>query len=202
MSKFKDITGFRFGRFLVVGYSHSVNGACWKCLCKCGATRIIKGSTLRTGYRKSCGCLVVNGTATHRMSHTRLYRTYIGMKDRCYRENSKDYKYYGGRGIKICRGWRRVDAFLKWAVASGYKDGLSIERIDPNGDYSPSNCTWVPMSDQGKNRRCVHRYQYQGELLTLSTISRRFGVNVETLRSRLKRGLSVHVAVTTPVSTK
>jgi hypothetical protein len=115
----------------------------------------------------SCGCLakehlkdMANGNITHGMTGTRLYGCYKGMMSRCYRKKDIHYKAYGGRGIVVCDEWKNnAKAFIDWAITHGYSDDLTIERIDVNGNYEPSNCTWIPMSEQYKNKQSNYNKQ-------------------------------------------
>lgn len=130
------------------------------CLCDCGEETIVRLEYLRSGHTQSCGCHRVATSAMLNLRHgcargERLYKTWAGMKQRCLNPNVKGFKYYGGRGIRVCEEWMEFEPFRDWALANGYRDDLTIERVDVNGDYKPSNCTWIPKSDQSKNRRCV-----------------------------------------------
>ena len=155
-----DLTGKKFGRLTVVGYSHKdSHGACyWECVCKCGSPLIVRGQNLRSGHTQSCGCLqkerVAVANMTHGLKGTRLYRIWIDMKGRCYNPKATCHKDYGGRGITVCDEWKdNFQAFYDWAMPNGYRDDLSIDRIDVNGNYEPSNCRWATASEQQKNKR-------------------------------------------------
>ena len=159
MGKLIDLTGKRFGRLLVVEKSESKNGyAAWLCRCDCGNEKIISGNELRKGKAKSCGCLrkeVATKTfIKHGKTNTLLYEVWKSMKARCNNLNNKRYSSYGGRGITVCDEWREsFQAFYDWAMINGYREGLSIDRIDNDGNYEPSNCRWATASEQQKNKR-------------------------------------------------
>lgn len=165
MGVFKDLTGQRFGRFIVVSLAgrDKYGYVLWLCRCDCGNERIVRGCRLMSGYTKSCGCYQKKRASEchtkHGGRHTRLYRIWHGIKDRCTNPNNKHYINYGGRSIKgdrnikICPEWlNSFEAFRDWALANGYEDGLTIERIDVNGDYCPENCCWIPKGDQAFNK--------------------------------------------------
>lgn len=166
----KDMTGMKFGRLTVIDF-HGMNNrksAVWKCVCLCGNETIVDGSSLRLGRTRSCGCLNdekrretrADGKRPNRMKYEykneRLYRIWKAMKSRCYNKNNPSYlKWYGARGICICDEWKDdFEKFQEWALSNGYADNLSIDRINPDGNYEPSNCRWATASEQVQNRRC------------------------------------------------
>ena len=174
MGTVKDLTGQKFGRLTVIeqhGFGKpNKNGsryAMWYCKCDCGNYCERDTATLKEKCNHSCGCLakehlkdMANGNITHGMTGTRLYGCYKGMLSRCYREKDIHYKAYGDRGITVCDEWKNnAKAFIDWALTHGYSDNLTIERIDVNGNYEPSNCTWIPMSEQYKNKQSNHSKQ-------------------------------------------
>ena len=167
----KNRIGERFGRLIVVERADDYvakNGkhhVRWKCICDCGNTTIVESSDLASGHTKSCGCLhaekLKTGNVKHDGRYDRLYHVYSNMKNRCYNQNSADYKYYGERGIHICKEWLDdYNVFKTWAYKAGYDDTAkkgqcTIDRIDPNGNYEPLNCRWTDMTTQNRNKRNV-----------------------------------------------
>lgn len=132
----------------------------YKCQCDCGNITYVKSTNLIKGYIKSCGCLqrkmASKCNKTHGLSHTKLFYVWQDMIKRCFKENHHAYKYYGGRGITVCNEWKNdFMSFYNWAINNGYEEGLTIDRIDVNGNYEPNNCRWVTMKVQCKNRRKV-----------------------------------------------
>lgn len=187
-----DYTGQRFGRLTVVGFSHVEKGRTWwECKCDCGKSIITNANQLQTGLTASCGCLRRETTGKLKYSHgqrqTRLYNIWCGMKQRCLNPNDKSYVAYGGRGIAICVQWMEFAPFYNWAIANGYREDLTIDRIDNNGNYEPSNCRWSTLREQESNRRDNVFVQIAGEIKTLSEWSRRFGISRDAIKRRFPK---------------
>ena len=195
MSKKIDMIGKRFGQLVVVKESLTRKNATvyWICKCDCGnVTKPIKGTALRDGTTQSCGCLVsssiIKRNRSHGMSRTPLYRTWGNMVQRCTNPKKIAFKNYGGRGIKVCDDWRTsFESFYEWSINNGYSEGLSIDRIDPNGNYCPENCRWIPMKEQGRNRRNTILVDCDGEMKTISQIAKEQGVSHSTVFRRHKK---------------
>lgn len=207
--RIKDITGERFGRLTVTGKAYVKNlTTYWHCKCDCGNEVDVCTSNLKNGSTMSCGCLqrekIKNRMTTHGKTKTRLYRIWARMKNRCYCKNNSAYSDYGGRGIIVCDEWRNdFDAFYDWAISHGYKDNLSIDRIDCNGNYEPDNCRWSTSEVQNNNKRNNDYIEYNNETHTLAEWGKILGIRRATLWARIYNyNWSIDRAFTEPVHKK
>ena len=197
--KGEDLSGKRFG-FLVVkkkikiGYGKYK----WLCECDCGGETLVNTYHLKEGDIKSCGCQHFKACVTHGMTNTRLYHIWRTMKSRCNCKSSPKYSSYGGRGIKLYNEWNRFEPFRDWALANGYSEELSIDRIDNDGNYEPSNCRWATAIEQANNTRKNRRIAIHGEERTLKQWCDIYGIESRLVSQRLKRGWSVEDALTIP----
>lgn len=213
MSKVNDLTGKRFGRLTVAerAGSNKRGRATWLCNCDCGKTIIAAGSDL-IHKQRSCGCQRTDfleafnkeTKTTHGMRNTRLYREWRAMINRCSSEVWKDYKNYGGRGIIVCPEWASsFESFRDWALANGYQDDLTLDRIRVNGNYEPSNCRWATTKQQANNKRQSLYLEFNGEVKTAKEWADELGLNYSTLYSRITtKGWSIEKALTTPPFSK
>ena len=200
-----DISNQRFGRLTAINYSYTKNGrAYWNCKCDCGNYKDISTKDLRRGTIRSCGCLRVeisrSRMTTHGATYSRLYNIWTSMKQRC--ETSKQKKFvrdYQNRGIKICKEWHDFSVFQKWALENGYKENLSIDRIDNNKGYFPENCRWVDNLIQANNKRNNHWLTYNNKTQTIAQWARELGMNYNTLDQRIRMGWSVEKAFNKPM---
>lgn len=193
-----DMTGKKINMLTVLYRSENLKGRTrWHCRCDCGKELDVDYGSLKKG-QYSCGCFtsarIREKKSTHGKSDTRLFNVWAKMKERCCRKTHKSYIDYGGRGIKVCPEWLNdFSAFDEWAMANGYDENAdfmkcTLDRIDPNGDYEPSNCRFVSMKVQCNNRRNNHYILYKGEKHTIAEWSDITGLSFDTIYRRLKLG--------------
>ena len=203
--KLIDLTNHRFGRlFVVKKHGHKGKAVAWLCKCDCGEEVVVRGNDLRRGVTQSCGCLhnevFAERSTRHGLHGTRLYNIWGLMVQRCYNKETPCYDDYGGRGIDICPEWREsFQAFYEWSMGNGYRENLTIDRIDNDKGYFPGNCRWVTRKAQANNTRRNHYITYNGETHTLAEWAEALGFHPNTLGSRIYRGWSVDKALTTPL---
>lgn len=160
---FIDITGNLYGQLTVLSESLPRSEPTrWICRCSCGNTKEIIGSSMKNGSTKSCGCLHIETNKKQFTKHgdylSKLYTVHRAMLQRCTNLNHKHFHLYGGRGISICHQWMDFLVFKQWAITHGYQESLSLERVDTNQGYSPTNCCWASKERQARNRRALEGY--------------------------------------------
>lgn len=199
MPPFKNIIGLRFGRLTVIKLDHVKQLRrkfyYYLCQCDCGNTCIILKSSLLNGLTRSCGCYNneirakhMRLRAKHHLTDTRLYGIWEKMRGRCYCISNPDYSKYGGRGITICNEWKNdFKIFYDWAMSNGYREDLTIDRINVNGNYEPNNCRWATHKEQQRNRRNNRLIKYKGETHCLFEWAEIYSINPKILSQRLNR---------------
>lgn len=203
--KFNDLTNNIFGKLTalkVIGRDKN-RRLVWLCKCECGNTVYVNSNSLLTGNTKSCGCGKYGNNKKYGdipSHHQRLYNIWCGIKDRCYNKKCKSYCYYGGRSISMCDEWQNdYLKFKEWAINNGYEKNLTIDRIDVNGNYSPTNCRWVDFKKQANNRTNSHYLIFNNERRTISEWADYLNIKENILRQRIFAGWSVERAITQPV---
>lgn len=186
-------SGMRFNRLTAIReIGHDKYGQSkWLFRCDCGNEKIITRYSVVSGRTKSCGCFQdeVRKSGDLRRQHgaigTRLYGIWKGMRVRCRAPvGSRNWRWYSSKGIKVCAEWDDFRSFYKWAMENGYNDTLTIDRIDSDGDYEPSNCRWITQKEQANNRSCTRRVPYNGETHTLREWSEITHIKYSVLNSR------------------
>lgn len=207
MNRFKDLTGKRFGRLVALSVDHFQDvkrgrRTFWKCKCDCGNIKVIRSDSLISGNTTSCGCFDYERRCKpDSIKKHKLYRVYWAMKDRCYKPTSKVYKWYGGRGIKICQEWLdSYESFYNWCMENGYKEGLTLDRINVNGNYEPDNCRLITQQEQANNTTRNRIITFNGESLNIVQWATKLDININTLYARLvTNNWSIERALTEPV---
>lgn len=195
--RIQNLVGKKFNMLVVVDLEQS-NPVVWKCRCDCGNYTYVRTSNLKRGLVKSCGCLQQRGNPVHNLSNSRLYRIRAKIIRRCFCEDDPAYPRYGGRGITMCQEWRdSVESFVNWAYENGYRDDLTIDRIDNNGNYTPENCRWATSVEQANNTRRNRVFTYNGKTQNLKQWCDELGLNYSRIHSRLTRGWDFEKAITT-----
>lgn len=178
------MTGDKFGKLIVLSECIIKHRKYYKCKCDCGNIKYIRSDMLKSGHTKSCGCL----NKKHGKRHTKLYKVYHSIKDRCYNNNDKNYPNYGKRGILMCDEWLSdFMNFYNWAMKNGYKEGLTIDRIDNDKGYSPYNCRWVDRKIQANNRRSNTYLTCNGKTQTITQWADELHINRATISMRKRK---------------
>lgn len=204
MGKIKDLTGNRYNRLTVLSLNprrtkHRLSR--WDCRCDCGSMVTVTGASLISGRTGSCGCLqrelLSERNKSHGFSCHRIAGTWFAMMSRCYAPQNHRFKDYGGRGIEVCNRWHRIENFIK-DMDKTYSTGLTLNRIDNDGDYSPSNCNWATAKEQANNRRVPKKrvdldvdkvVELKRQSKSLKHISEIIGVSYFIINNRLEERL-------------
>ena len=204
---YKDISGIKFNRLTAIKYEYTRNKKVyWLCKCECGKEKVVAYTSLKRGNTKSCGCLKHERAVSfysqlnrkHGMKDTKIYKQWLGMKARCYSKYTSGYKNYGGRGIQVCEEWKSSFLnFYNWAINNGYSNGLTIERVNLNGNYEPRNCKWITNEEQQNNKRNNKYLEFNGEKHTYSEWSRLLNIPKGTIIDRVRRNFTVEQILNT-----
>lgn len=211
MPNARDLKSQRFGRLVVLydtGERSSNGQVIWRCRCNCGSEVNVIGSNLISGRTKSCGCYqreraaeahTTYGMAQRGKWHP-VYAVWDSMLQRCENPNNKYYKDYGGRGIKVCDEWHDVRAFIDWALTNGWQRGLTLDRIDNDGNYEPGNCHWVTRKEQARNRRSNQLITFNDKTQTMAEWAEEINILYHTLKHRINNcHWPIERALTEPV---
>jgi len=202
-----DLTGHRFGRLVVLCRKFKrKNRWFWHCQCDCGGEANVSGDQLRAGGTRSCGCIIVEATIARSTKHgharrsklTKTYRAWIHLIERCRNPNDKAYADYGGRGISVCARWG--DSYQCFLADMGDAPiGMSIDRIDVNGNYEPGNCRWATPREQLLNRRMTRRVLAGDQSVPLAELAAKNGISAQNAARRVMRGWDPIAAGTVPL---
>ena len=199
----QDLTGKRFFKLVVIQKVGTKNGKrMWECRCDCGNKTVVSTNQLTSGRTKSCGCLSGRpGGKSPGWKGTAVYSRWQAMKKRCYQVGTSGYENYGGRGIKVCDEWKdNPSAFCEWALANGFSEELTLDRIDVNGDYCPENCRWATKTEQARNKRNNLILEYNGRKMTEAEYLEITGVKQGSISWRLRKSkMSESEALTRPI---
>lgn len=200
--KYKDISGQKFGRLTALYKlrNYHKHGSYWLCACECGNFKEVYLGSLTSGATTSCGCyhkeISKNVNLKHGKRHTRLYKIWKGIKQRCYNSNNTYYRNYGGRGIIICDEWlRNFINFYDWAILNGYNDNLTIDRINNDGNYEPNNCRWATAKQQARNRSYCKYFTHNGKTHCIKEWCEILNLNYKTISTRLSRNWTIQKAL-------
>ena len=209
---FKDLTGQKFNRLTAIKY---LGESKWLCKCDCGKETVVLSSCLKTNHTKSCGCLKLEKTRqmgqnfgkltgiknrkyknlSYSKDQSKIYGSWNKMIQRC--KNKNDI-HYGGRGITVCQEWLNFENFYYWSIDNGYKIGLTIDRINNNGNYEPNNCRWTTRKEQNRNKSDNIKLTYNNKTFCLMDWSKLTGLNYSCLRKRYQKGWDIEKMLTTP----
>jgi hypothetical protein len=201
MSRLNDLTGKKFGLLHVIErVENDGKHPQWFCRCECGNEKVIRGYNLTYNGMTSCGCQTRPSHFIHGFSHKeRLYTIWKGMQQRCTDPNWKGAKYYIEKGVSVCDEWRDYPVFREWALSSGYTEGLSIDRINNDGNYCPENCRWTTPKTQANNQSRNRWLTFNGETKTMSEWADIVGIPYHTIKRRIYSGWPIERTLTTPV---
>jgi hypothetical protein len=195
----KSLVGKRYGNITLLEKLHQ---GYFKCKCDCGKIFNKSLRTILSSKHKSCGCFNMCIEPLFKQ-YKREYISFMAMKQRCYNPNAHKYCNYGGRGITVCDRWLGSEGFKNFLKDMGKRPlGMSLDRIETNGNYEPFNCKWSTQKEQTNNTRATRKFEYKGKLLPLTIICEKHGINYNMVRNRLDKGWNFKDAISIPKDTK
>ena len=203
-----DLTNKRFGKLIAVEKvgKDKARNILWRCKCDCGNEVIAKACELNRGHCHSCGCYqkerASEANKIHGKSHTKLHYVWTDMLKRCDNPNHHAYKWYGGKGVKVCNKWKEYISFEKWAFENGYKYGLTIDRIDGNGDYCPENCRWATRKEQSNNLSSCVYFDFMGERLNITQFCTKYDVSAGHFYKIARKNINIQTLMKCIVTSK
>lgn len=199
----KSLIGRKFGKLEVVKMTEKRKRGCvvYECLCECGNKKEASSDQLMTGHTKSCGCLKRESPnhLIHGKTNTRIHKIWVQMKQRCENPKNTAYKWYGKRGVKVCESWHKFENFYDDVIRLGYRDQLTMDRIDNNGDYGPNNIRFVNREAQANNRRNNIYLEYKNKRISVKDLAELLGLPYTTIIQRVYFGWSIDRIVNTPL---
>ena len=201
MEQVRSLLNKRFGRLVVIRLAtkDQYPRKAWICMCDCGKEHLVRESHLIAGDCTSCGCRAKEiGRSRrkhgHAVAETKIYKVWTGMLQRCRNQGHKQYGYYGGRGISVCDQWINFVGFLR-DMGPSWEEGLSLDRINNDGNYEPSNCRWATKKQQSRNTRSNRLIEINGKRLCIAAAADAYGIPEQLLRNRLRHGWPVQAAI-------
>lgn len=209
MAKYRDLSQTRVGRLLILRVAYLKNfpncgrkHEMWECLCDCGKKVIVDKGSLTRGTTVSCGCyhreMTIKQMTTHGHSDSKLHNVWLSMRNRCTRTKDSHYKYYGGKGIAVCDEWHDFSVFYNWAISNGWREGLTIDRIDNSKGYNPENCRIADIITQANNKTNNAKFLFQGKMMTAREISEITHINSILISERIRHGWTIENAARIP----
>ena len=209
MAKYRDLSQTRVGRLLILRVAYLKNfpkcgrkHEMWECICDCGKRVIVDKGCLMRGTTVSCGCYhrekTIKQMTTPGHSDSKLHNVWLSMRNRCTRTKDSHYKYYGGKGISVCDDWQDFSAFYNWAISNGWREGLTIDRIDNSKGYNPENCRIADFITQANNKTNNAKFLFQGKMMTAREISEITHINSILIAERIRHGWTIENAARIP----
>lgn len=192
-----DLTNKRFGKLIAVEKvgKDKARNILWRCKCDCGNEVIVTACELNRGHCRSCGCYqkerASEANKIHGKSHTKLHYVWTDMLKRCENPSHHAYKWYGGKGVNVCDEWKEFIAFEKWALENGYKEGLTIDRIDVNGNYCPENCRWATRKQQSNNLSTCVFFEFMDERLNITQFCEKYKVSPSNFYKKARNNICI-----------